>query len=101
MMLRHPFETLDELTEIPGLDEKLLQQIVPFFTVDGDAMVNEHSAPSMVVAAASGTLTNAPTRLLVIARGWQLGHALTHEIQSVYDVTPTGLVLVRWRERVL
>ena len=98
---RHPFETLDELTEISGLDDKLLTQIAPFLTVDGEAVVNQTSAPAAVIAAASGTHTNRPTRLLVIARGWQLGHPLTHEIQAVYDVSPTGLALVRWRERVL
>jgi len=100
-LVRHPFETLGDLSEIPGIDEKLLAQIVPFLTVDGEAMVNRHSAPAAVVAAAAGTLTEAPTRLLVIARGWQIGHPLTHEIQAVYDVSPNGLVLVRWRERVL
>lgn len=101
VLARHPFETLDELSEIPGLNDKLLAEIVPFLTVDGEASVNQHSAPSVVVAAATGTITNAPTRLLVVARGWQLGHPLTHEIQAVYDVSANGLVLVRWRERVL
>ena len=100
-LVRHPFETLDELSEIPGLGETLLTQIVPFLTVDGEAVVNRRSAPAAVVAAAAGTLTEAPTRLLVISRGWQIGHPLTHEIQAVYDVSPNGLVLVRWRERVL
>ena len=100
-LVRHPFETLDELPEIPGLDQKLLAQIVPYLTVDGDAVVNRHSAPAAVMSAAAGTLTDAPGRLLVISRGWQIGHALTHEIQAVYDVSPNGLVLVRWRERVL
>ena len=100
-LLRHPFETLDELSEIAGLDEKLVSQIAPLLTVDGEAVVNRHAAPAVVVAAAGGTITEAPTRLLLISRGWQIGHPLTHEIQAVYDVTPSGLVLVRWRERVL
>ena len=100
-LVRHPFETLDGLSEIPGLDQKLLTQIVPFLTVDGQAVVNRRSAPAAVIAAAAGTLTEAPTRLLVISRGWQIGHPLTHEMQAVYDVSPNGLVLVRWRERVL
>ena len=99
-LVRHPFETLDELSEIPGLDEKLLTQIVPFLTADGEAVVNRRSAPAVVLAAAAGSLTEAPTRLLVISRGWQIGHPLTHEMQAVYDVSPNGLVLVRWRERV-
>lgn len=98
---RHPFETLDELLQVSGFDEKLLGQIVPLLTVDGDATINKHSAPRQVLAVASGTQTDAPTRLLIVSRGWQLGHPLTHEIQAVYDVTTNGLRLVRWRERTL
>lgn len=98
---RHPFETLDELLQISGLDDKLLARIVPLLTVDGDATVNKHSAPQAVLAVASGTQTEAPTRLLIVSRGWQLGSPLTHEIQAVYDVSANGLRLVRWRERTL
>ncbi|MEO7996719.1 MAG: hypothetical protein ABI852_04695 [Gemmatimonadaceae bacterium] len=98
---RHPFESLDELLQIEGLDEKLLEQMVPLLTVDGDATVNKHSAPRAVLAVASGTQTEAPTRLLIVSRGWQLGNPLTHEIQAVYDVSANGLRLVRWRERTL
>lgn len=98
---RHPFETLDELLQVSGLDSKLLGQIAPLLTVDGDATINKHSAPRAVLAVATGTQTEAPTRLLVVSRGWQLGHPLTHEIQAVYDVSANGLHLVRWRERTL
>ena len=76
-LLRHPFESLDQLAEIPGLDAKLLATAAPLLTVDGEATVNKHSAPAVVVAAASGTVTEAPTRLLLISRGWQIGHPLT------------------------
>lgn len=41
----------------------------------------------------------APSRLLVVSRGWLAGHALTHEIQAVYGVAGTRLYLVSWRER--
>jgi hypothetical protein len=34
-----------------------------------------------------------PTRLLVISRGWQTGHPLTHEIRAVYAIVGTGLKL--------
>jgi hypothetical protein len=46
-------------------------------------------------------LVTAPTRLLVISRGWSRTNALTHEIQAVYELTDTGLVLKQWTEREL
>ena len=99
--LRRPFESLEELLRIPGVDEKLLERVAPFLTVDGDARVNRRSAPRQVIAAAAGSLVEAPSRLLIVSRGWQIGHPLTHEIQAVYDVGENGLTLVRWRERTL
>ena len=96
--LRHPFQSLDELLEIRGFDEKLLARVAPLLTVDGDGRVNRRAAPPLVLAAASGSLVDRPTRLLCIARGWQRGHALTREIQAVYDLADDGLRLVRWRE---
>ncbi|MEP6764609.1 MAG: hypothetical protein ABJB66_09880 [Gemmatimonadaceae bacterium] len=99
--LRHPFESLDELLQVQGFDEKFLERVAPYLTVDGDAHVNRRSASQSVVAAASGSLVDAPSRLLIVTRGWQLGHPLTHEIQAVYDVGENGLTLVRWRERTL
>lgn len=40
-----------------------------------------------------------PSRLLLIARGWQEGSPLTHEIQAVYEVAGRRLVLQAWQER--
>lgn len=40
-----------------------------------------------------------PTRLLVISRGWQAGHPLTHEIRAVYAIVGTGLKLQSVEER--
>jgi hypothetical protein len=40
-----------------------------------------------------------PTRLLLISRGWQEGHPLTHEIQAAYAVLGQRLVLQFWWER--
>ena len=40
-----------------------------------------------------------PSRLLVVSRGWQVGHPLTHEIQAVYAIVGTTLRLVSLRER--
>lgn len=44
-------------------------------------------------------LSAMPTRLLVISRGWQSGHPLTHEIQAVFAVVGQRLVLQSSRER--
>ena len=40
-----------------------------------------------------------PSRLLIVSRGWQDGHPLTHEIQAVYDVLGARLTLRAWQER--
>jgi general secretion pathway protein K len=40
-----------------------------------------------------------PTRLMLISRGWQEGHPLTHEIQAVYSILGQRLVLQAWWER--
>ena len=44
-------------------------------------------------------LTLVPTRVLLVSRGWQAGHALTHEIDAVYLVLGQTLVLQSWEER--
>lgn len=96
--LRHPFESLDELLEIDGMSERILGDLAPLLTVDGDGRINQRAASPLVRRAATGSLVDRPVRLLCIARGWQRGHALTREIQAVYDVSDDGLRLVRWRE---
>jgi type II secretory pathway component PulK len=40
-----------------------------------------------------------PTRLMLVSRGWQEGHPLTHEIQAVYSILGQRLVLQAWWER--
>lgn len=44
-------------------------------------------------------VTTAPTRLLIVSRGWLDGHPLTHEIQAFYGIAGTTLYLMSWRER--
>jgi general secretion pathway protein K len=56
-------------------------------------------APSKVAGEPSLRLTAMPRRLLIVGRGWQDGHPLTHEIQAVYAITGTRLVLLAWQER--
>jgi general secretion pathway protein K len=95
---RRPFESLDELRELPGANEVVLAHVAHFLTVDGDGSINRQAAPPQVLASATGSLVDAPTRLLLIARGWHKGHPLTRQIEAVYDVASDGLRLVRWRE---
>ncbi|MCC6241337.1 MAG: general secretion pathway protein GspK [Gemmatimonadaceae bacterium] len=98
---RRPFESLDALQQIDGIDQAALLRVAPLLTVDGNGTVNRRRAAREVIAAASGSLVDAPSRLLIIARGWQRGHALSRQIEAVYDVADDGLRLVRWREREL
>ena len=44
-------------------------------------------------------VTTVPTRLLLVSRGWQAGHPLTHEIQATYVILGHRLVLQAWGER--
>jgi len=94
-----PFTSLDELLTVPGMQAAWLDAIAADLTVDGDGRVNRRSASRRVLAAATGTLVDRPSRLLVIARGWRRDHVLTREIQAVFDVNGAELRLVRWREQ--
>lgn len=58
--------------------------------------------PGPGTAAAGGEgilLTVAPTRIMVVSRGWQRGMPLSHEIQAVYVVLAGTLTLESWEER--
>ncbi len=94
-----PLQSLDELTLIRGVPPELAERVFEFLTVDGDGTINRATAPEPVLAAAGGELREEPSRILVVSRGWQQGHAFTHEIQAVYAVVGRELTLIRWRER--
>ena len=91
--------SLDELEQIPGVSLGLLRAAAPYLTVDGDGKINRRTASDTVMVAATGSLQDEPSRVLVISRGWLRGHSLTHEIQAVYAIAGNQLTLVRWRER--
>lgn len=50
-------------------------------------------------------VTTVPSHVLVVARGWQHGHPLTHEIQAVLEIVGAGpgatprIVIRHWTER--
>lgn len=94
-----PFDSLDEVEALVGADAPWLGSIAEELTVDGDGRIDRRRASAAVRAAASGSLVDRPTRLLIVARGWQSGAALSHEIQAVYAVENRELRLVRWREQ--
>jgi len=52
-----------------------------------------------VVPVEGSLVTIAPTRLMVVSRGWQQGAPLTREIQAVYIVLAGALTLESWEER--
>jgi general secretion pathway protein K len=91
--------SLDELERVPGVGVGVLRAAAPYLTVDGDGTINRRTASDTVMVAATGSLQDEPSRVLVISRGWLRGHSLTHEIQAVYAIAGNQLTLVRWRER--
>ncbi len=98
-LTRLAFESLDAVRDVVGDNAGVLAQVASQLTVDGDGRINRRAASRAVLAAASGSLVDAPSRLLIVARGWERGHPLSREIEAVYDVATDGLHLVRWRER--
>jgi type II secretory pathway component PulK len=57
------------------------------------------SPASGPVAIDAPLLTIAPSRIMLVSRGWQPGTPLAHEIQAVYLVISNRLVLQSWEER--
>lgn len=94
-----PIRSLEALRAVPGIDVKLLERAAPWLTVDGDGTVNRQGASDTVLRVAFGEQRDEPSRLLIIARGWSRESPLTHEVQAVYAISGTSLVLVHWRER--
>ena len=92
-------QSLDEASAIDGVGVPLIRAAAAWLTVDGDGQVNRATADPVVTSVARGSLIDEPSRVLFIARGWQRGHPLTHEVQAVYAVQGNQLAFVRWRER--
>jgi len=96
-----PIRSLDELHNRRLVPPGILARAAQYLTVDGDGVINSRTASDTVLAAATGELRDAPSRLLLISRGWVSGHPLTHEIQAVYAISGNRLVFSHWRERSL
>jgi len=96
-----PLQRLGELVLVPHVTDQLAAAVVPFATVWSDGAVDTTAAPAQVLAAlsTSASVIGAPTRVLLVARGWQDRLPLTHEIQAVYTIEGGTPVLVAWQER--
>jgi type II secretory pathway component PulK len=94
-----PIRSLEELRSARIVPERVLARAATYLTVDGDGTINRRTASDTVLAAAAGELHDEPSRLLLVSRGWMAGHPLTHEIQAVYSISGTRLILSHWRER--
>ena len=96
-----PLQRVGELTLVPGVTDAAALAIVPYVTIWGDGSVDTSAAPGPVRAALSpaAAVVSSPTRVLVVARGWQQRFPLIHEIQAVYAIDGLTLELVAWQER--
>ena len=85
------------LASLPGLSTATARNIVQ--RREGGEVFLSTSELFGRAAARPLRLAVMPSRLLIIGRGWQDGHPLTHEIQAVYAIAGTRLILVAWQER--
>lgn len=70
--------------------------VIEQVTRRGAAVAGAQSAGDVIASSRTSTV---PSRVLIVSRGWQPGHPLTHEIQAVYAVAGARLTLRSWRER--
>lgn len=93
------------LAALPGVGVAMAKSIVGqresgvVFTPAASALT-QASVESVGAASplAEALVTTSPNRLMIIARGWQDGAPLTHEVQAVFAVVGTRLVLQAWQE---
>jgi type II secretory pathway component PulK len=90
------------LASLPGLGQAVARRIVSrrdageVFT-SSDTFRPASTGP--VSAEGFPALTVAPTRVMLVSRGWQPGSAVTHEIQATYVILGSLMVLQSWEER--
>jgi general secretion pathway protein K len=93
------------LAALPGLGEADAKSIVgqreagTVFLPPVQARPREGTQIVFATAPPGVLVTTAPSRLLVISRGWQQRSPVTHEIQAVYAVVGAQLLLQAWQER--
>jgi general secretion pathway protein K len=93
------------LAALPGVSSATARSIVrrretgEVFLATTGLLGPPGGTPGKVANAPGPRLSAMPSRLLIVGRGWQGGHPLTHEIQAVYLVAGARLVLLAWQER--
>jgi hypothetical protein len=91
------------LASLPGIGPAVARRIVSrreageVFTSSDTFRPTNPSAP--VSSEGFPSLTVAPTRIMLVSRGWQPGAPVTHEIQATYVVLGSLLTLQSWEER--
>jgi len=88
------------LAALPGVSGTVARSVVRRRET-GELFFGPDPVRSQLAGAPGGVsaLAVLPSRLLIVSRGWQDGHPLTHEIQAVYDVLGARLTLRAWQER--
>ena len=83
-----PFELLDELRLIKGMDQELYEALRPFVTVYGDGLINVNTAPREVLVGL-GLSVELADRFLGARRGLDGKDATDddHMFQQAFDVT--------------
>ncbi|HYU37563.1 MAG TPA: hypothetical protein VEL29_06465 [Gemmatimonadales bacterium] len=95
------------LMALPGVSITVARNVVRrretgevFLTTDPvQPSSGRRTAPLAPTGGAPTLLSVMPSQILVVSRGWQDGHPLTHEIQAVYMIAGARLVLLAWQER--
>jgi len=93
------------LAALPGVSSAMARSAVrrretgEVFVMATDPFGPLGGIPGGVASAPAPHLSVMPSRLLIVSRGWQGGHPLSHEIQAVYAVLGARLVLRAWQER--
>ena len=93
------------LAALPGISSAMARSAVrrretgEVFVMATDPFGPLGGVPGGVASAPAPRLSVMPSRLLIVSRGWQGGHPLSHEIQAVYAVLGARLVLRAWQER--
>src|SRR5213592_4376366 len=86
------------LAALPGFSGTVARSVVRRRDT-GELVLRPDPVPSQAGAIGLAAVAVLPSRLLIVSRGWQDGHPLTHEIQAVYDVLGARLTLLAWKER--
>jgi general secretion pathway protein K len=90
------------LASLPGLGPAVAQRIVSRreageVFASGDMFRPTDAGPTSTEGFPS--LLVAPTRIMLVSRGWLPGSPITHEIQATYTILGSLMVLQSWEER--